>query len=295
MIPYNENSISQGRMAKTRNSTDLNVAYLGPRGTFSHLVAEKRFGKKPGMVPLPTILDVCQYISGKKGRKGIVPVENSSGGAIYETVDILLENRPRVYIQEELTLNVNIALLGRKGEQIKTLYSHFAPLEHCNRWLRENLKGVERRVVASTAAAALRAAGEMNAAALGSRHLAKLYNLNVIEYPVEADVPNVTLFLALSGTKTEPERPQKTTLAARVQNVPGGLCNFLETFRSRNVNLSRLISRPIRGCPRQYAFLVDLQGGTNKKNVQEALKLAEKECTSLRVVGTYPSRRPYHS
>ncbi|MFW6152184.1 MAG: prephenate dehydratase [Verrucomicrobiota bacterium] len=287
-------NISRQKMTR-HNPDSIEVAYLGPRGTFSHLVAEKRFGKKNKEIALPTILDVCQHISGNRHRKAIVPIENSSGGAIYETIDILLENKPRVYIDEELTLNVQIALLGRKGEKIKTLYSHFAPLEHCNTWLKANLKGVEHRVVASTAAAALRAAGEMNAAALGGRHLARLYNLNVLRYPVEADLPNVTLFLVLSGTKTEPEKPEKTTLAVRVLNTPGGLCDFLETFKSQNVNLSRLISRPIRGCPRQYAFLVDIEGGISRPQVKQALRLARKKSASLRVVASYPRRKPYRS
>ena len=106
------------------------VAFLGPLGTYSHLVAEKRFGRKSTLIPLPSILDVCSYVSRHGERHGVVPIENSSGGAIYETVDILLTNRPKVHILEELTLNVHLALIGRKNTRLDVLYSHFAPMEH---------------------------------------------------------------------------------------------------------------------------------------------------------------------
>ena len=271
------------------------VAYLGPEGTYSHLVAEKRYGHNRRFVPLPTILDVCSYVSRKSSRRGIVPIENSSGGAIYETVDILLSNRPRVHVEEELSLDVKLALLGRKGEKIKVLYSHFAPLEHCNAWLRCRLPRVKRYVVTSTAVAAQYAAKEENAAALGSRRLARLYNLDVIHYPVEAAIPNLTVFYAVGGKHKTPSQSKKTTLAVKLPNRSGSLCTFLEAFRNENVNLSRLISRPIRGCPREYAFLVDIEGAITSPWIKRTLTLAQKTCFELRVVGSYPTRHPYKS
>lgn len=271
------------------------IAFLGPPGTYSHLVAEKRYGRNCKMVPLSTILDVCLFVSRKPSRRGIVPIENSSGGAIYETVDILLANKPRVYIEEELSLDVKLALIGRKDEKIKVLYSHFAPLEHCIAWLRHYLPRVQRQIVTSTAAAAERVSKEPNAAALGSRKLAGIYCLDILEYPVEADTPNITLFLAISGRKRALPGSSKTTLAVKLPNKPGSLCTFLEAFRNEGVNLSRLISRPIRGCPREYAFLIDIEGCPFSPKVKRALALAEKLSVQLRIAGSYPYRRPYKS
>lgn len=273
----------------------LEVAYLGPEGTFSHLVAEKYFGKTCRMCPEPTILDICQFVSGHSGRKGIIPLENSSGGAIYETVDILLSNRPPIHIEAELALDVKLALLGRRGQEVRTLYSHFAPLEHSAAWIRKHLPRAERKVVTSTAVAARMAFVEDHAAALGNRQLAKLYNLDVLEYPVQQDVPNQTMFLAIAGRKAVLKNCVKTTIAARLPNVPGSLCDFLDAFRSEGVNLSRITSRPIRGCPREYAFLVDMDGTLEKRRVEAALKKARKHAVSLRVVGAYPAHRPYQS
>ena len=271
------------------------VAYLGPMGTYSHLIVEKRFGTSCKAVPLPTILDICTFVSKGSDRMGVVPIENSSGGTIYETVDILLASKPKVFVTEELSLEVKLALIGCKGERIKVLYSHFAPLEHAIAWVKRHLPKVEKRVVVSTAAAAQRAAAERHAAALGSRKLAPLYDLDVIHYPVQADIPNITSFLVIAGRKRKILKPTKTTLAVRLPNKPGSLCTFLEKFRDENVDLSRLISRPLRGRPREYAFLVDIAGSSLSPPVKRALKEAGQVSMELRVVGSYPSRRRYKS
>lgn len=271
------------------------IAFLGPRGTYSHLVAEKRFGRNCKCVPLPTIAEVCQYVRTSAKARGVIPVENSSGGAIFETVDILLDNKPRIHLDEELSLEVNLALLGRRNETPKVLYSHFAPLEHCRAWIKTHLPKVERRVVTSTAVAALWAASETRAVALGSRQLARIYGLDILKYPVQADVPNLTSFLVIAGRPVRPARPTKTTVSARLPNTPGSLCTFLDAFRSHNVNLSRIVSRPIRGSPREYAFLVDVEGDANACQVKKALAAARRVSTRLRVAGSYPCRKPYRS
>jgi prephenate dehydratase len=282
-------------MMSAKRREELEVAYLGPVGTYSLLVAEKRYGKKCKFTPLPTVLDVCSYVSGKDNRRGIIPIENSSGGAIYETVDILLANKPRIHILEELTLNVRLALLGRKGEKIKTLYSHFAPLEHCVPWVRRHLPRAERKVVTSTAAAAELAAERRYSAALGNRKLGRIYGLDILVYPVEVETQNMTIFLNIAGKKREIANPKKTTLVVRLPNMPGSLCSFLDIFRGENVNLSRILSQPIRGCPREYAFLVDIDGAKDSPAVQRALKAARKTCVELRSAGSYPIGPSYQS
>lgn len=271
------------------------VAFLGPAGTYSHLVAEKRFGKTARMFPMDSITDVFAFVARNPERRGIVPVENSSGGTINETVDLLLAARPRIPIVEELALDVRLALLGHRGDKPRRLYSHAVPIEHCRPWLKKHLPRVARHIVNSTALAAQLAAQEPGAVALCSRRLASLHSLAVLHYPVEAAVPNLTIFLMLGGRQIEQPGARKTTLAVKLPNQPGSLCSFLETFRDAQVNLSRLVSRPLRGCPREYAFLVDLEGGNREPRVREALAAARKLCVSLRLVGSYPIRKPYNS
>jgi len=270
------------------------VVYLGPQGTYSHLVAEKRFGKSAKYIPRSTIFDVCSMVSGNRDMYGVVPIENSSGGAIYETVDILLAGKPKIVILEEMWLDVRLALIGHKGVRPRVLYSHFAPMEHCMGWIRKNLSGVEKRVMSSTAAAAGRALAEMDAVVLGSRRLAKLYNLDVLCYPVKTDLPNQTSFLLISG-RGRAVNATKTTLAVKLLNEPGSLCSFLDVFRSRDLNLTRLVSRPIRGCPGQYTFLIDIDGGVKKKGLKPSINEVRSKCPSVRLVGSYPVRKPYKS
>jgi chorismate mutase / prephenate dehydratase len=273
------------------------IAYLGPVGTYTQLVAEKRFGRNAGLLPLPSIFDVCRFVAGNPSCRGIIPIENSSGGEIHETVDVLLLNQPRIHIVEELALNVKLALLARPGEKLHTLYSHFVPLEHCSGWIRRNLPGIQQKVAPSTALAAQKAAEEPGAAVLGNRRLAKIYNLKVLHYPIAANVPNITMFLLISGKKvvTALSPNPKTTVAVHLPNRPGSLCTFLEKFRNNKVNLSRLISRPIRGCLKEYAFLVDLQGDIRSLRVQTALREARQVSSSIRVAGSYPCLAPYNS
>ncbi len=271
------------------------IAFLGPTGTYSHLVATKYFGESKQMVPLPTISDVCNYVNEKTSRCGIVPIENSSGGAIYETVDILLAGKPKVHTIEEISLNVQLALLGIKNEKIKYIYSHFAPLEHCSSWISKNLPNAEKRVVSSTAVAAKHAAEERNAAALGSRSLARTHNLEVREFPVQADIINMTMFLAIGGTGKALPRATKSLLSVHLPNMPGSLCTFLETFRKENVNLSKIISRPIRGCPGEYAFLFEITGNPNTASFKKALTEAKKASISLRLIGSFPCHKTYKS
>ncbi|NQU41209.1 MAG: prephenate dehydratase [Lentisphaerae bacterium] len=271
------------------------VAYLGPPGTYSELVARKQFGSRNNFVPLPSIHDVCTFVARKPERVGVVPIENSSGGAIYEMVDILLANRPRVCIQEEIALNVRLALLGRKDEPIKTLYSHFVPLDHCASWLKKHLPRADKESVPSTAMAAQRAWQQPHAAALGNRELAKVWNLDVLAYPIATDQPNITVFLAIGGRTRLQPTATKMTFAVQLLNEPGSLCTFLECFRNENVNLSRLLSRPMRGCPQQYVFLVDIQGSPEAANVKRALRTARKASSKLRVVGGYRSGKLFNS
>jgi len=272
------------------------VAFLGPTGTYSHLVADKYFGKDLKLAPQPSIVDVCKFVTARPTRCGIIPSENSSGGAIYETVDILLEGQPPVKIIEEVSLQVKLALLGHHGADIERLYSHFAPMEHCDAWITSQLPHVDRRIVSSTAVAAQQASDDPRGAALGSRHLAGLYALDVIGRDVQADIPNLTSFYAIGGAPAPQGRKKmKTTLAVRLANSPGSLCSFLETFRDEAVNLSCLISRPIRGCPKEYIFLVDVAGAGYEPKVARALDAAVKRVAQMRIIGTYPVHAPYKS
>jgi prephenate dehydratase len=274
---------------------NLQVAYLGPEGTFSHLVARKRFGTTARLLPQPSVYDVFAFVRAGPQRMGIAPIENSSGGTIYETIDGLVAEAGKVVISEELSLNVRLALLGRSGEKILALYSHFIPLQHVQPWVREHLPGVRQNRTSSTARAAEAAAAEPGAAALGTREAARRYGLQVLKFPVHSEVPNITEFIVL-GQQTRPApRSTKTSLLVTLENRPGSLFDFLQAFKQNEVNLTRLLSRPIIGQPKSYLFMVDLQGTPTATHVQRALAAARRAARSLTVLGVYPVRKMYAS
>ena len=276
-------------------SSKAYVAYLGPRGTFSELMAQKRFGKDVERDPFPGIYEVFEFVRAHKNGVGIVPIENSSGGTIYETIDCLVEPRKPLVIIEELSLLVRLALLGHKGEKITTLYSHFAPMQHCDPWIRQHLPRVERKETASTALAAETVATNRHAAALGMKQAAKRYGLDILEFPVQPEVPNLTQFVCIGHRHQTPAKHDKASLIVTLHNRPGSLCEFLEIFREHNVNMTRLLSRPIIGQPKSYVFFIDIEGSPDTDPVHHALHRAGKIAESLRIAGAYPVRKPYLS
>lgn len=271
------------------------IAYLGPEGTFSHLVARKRFGARAKLLPMPGIFDVFAFVRGGPNRLGIVPIENSSGGTIYETVDCLVETGSTHSILEDLSLNVRLALMGRRSVKIETIYSHFVPMRHCEPWLREKFPNAKRVPVASTAKAAELAAVEPGAAALGTRDAAKRNGLDVLKFPVHSAVPNITQFFVIGPPHRPLPRSNRTTIVVTLPNKPGALCDFLECFKAAKVNLTRLLSRPIIGRHKAYLFVADLAGAPTQPHIRDALAAARETCESLRTLGVYPVRPIYTS
>lgn len=271
------------------------VGYLGPEGTFSHQVARKRFGSTAKLVPCDGIYEIFEFVKGGRNRLGVVPVENSSGGTIYETIDCLVENADHLHIREELSLNVKLALLGHRGAKLQNLYSHFVPLQHCQAWIRQNLPGVKTHEIASTAKAAERATEHPTSAALGTRDAARRYGLDILHFPVETSIPNITEFLLIGPSAKPASRSSKTSLLVMLENRPGTLFDFLAAFKNNDVNLTRLLSRPIIGQPKAYLFVVDLQGIPTQPAVKAALQAAQRAAARLVRLGVYPVRKMYAS
>ncbi|MEO8826457.1 MAG: prephenate dehydratase domain-containing protein, partial [Chthoniobacterales bacterium] len=159
-----------------------NIAYLGPEGTFSHILALRRFGKNCDLVPCQTLEAIFDHVLLDPQNQAIVPVENSSGGTIYDTVDLLIQHAESIHIQEELALDVRPALLGHKKAPVRRIYSHFVQLQHCREWLKKNYPDAEVHRAPSTAVAAQQAASRRDAAAISARGAALLYKLDILKF-----------------------------------------------------------------------------------------------------------------
>jgi len=274
---------------------EYQIAFLGPEGTFSHLVAQQRFGQGDHLVPARTIREVFDFVRQGHERLGIVPVENSSAGTIYDTVDRLIDKDYGLIIQESLSMNVQLALLGKDTDTIKTIYSHFAPLHHCEDWLHHHYPNAKLMAEPSTATAVKKAAEEPGSAAIGNKGAGKLYHLEVLAFPIQEDVLNVTQFFLIGHESCPSEGACRITIVATLPNKPGALVDFLKPFKDHGVNLTRIMSRPISGKPEAYIFMIDIAGTEKDSGVKSALEKAKGVTTSIRNLGTYPVRPIYNS
>lgn len=265
------------------------VAYLGPEGTYAHLVAKQRYpGNSVRLIPLGSVAEVFEYLDQNKEGKGIVPIENSSGGLIIPTIDGIIEHASALFIEEELSIDVKLALMSKPGRQIETIYSHFAPLHHCEKFLKRNYPTSKTVPCPSTSNAAWAASEDEHGAAIGSIDQADIHGFDVLVYPILEDIPNVTQFFLLGHHKRAAEEGRKTSLVVALPDYPGSLVDFLKPFADSKVNLKRIESRPIMGRPNTYNFLVELDGTENDNEVGVALKLAEKVSVRFQNVGSYP-------
>lgn len=271
------------------------VACLGPVGSFSYLLTEKRF---PGVEiePLPSVGEVFDFLTHHPEAEGIVPIENSSGGFIIDTVDRLVDKKCRLWIQEELALDVKLALLGHAGHPVEVIYSHPMPFFHAKEWLDQRYPNARRVTKPSTAASAELAAAEPQAATIGPRQNAERYGLDLLHFPISGEVPNITQFFRLGHTPPTPQTSHnRTALVVELADKPGSLCLFLTPLSQAGINMKRLESRPIRGQPNQYLFYIEIEGSPAAEPVAAALARATADGATLRSLGSYPSHTIFES
>lgn len=271
------------------------IACLGPEGSFSHLITARRF---PGheLRLIGSVSEVFDFLDTEPAAHGVVPIENSSGGFIVDTVDRLVDDRCTLHILEELTLDVKLALLGHAGQLVDIIYSHPMPFFHCDEWLRAHYPNVKRVPLASTAAAAKRAVEEASAATIGPRQNAAKHGLDILQFPIAGEVPNITQFFLIGhAPNTSSLEHNRTALVVELPDKPGSLCRFLQPFSNAGVSLKRIESRPLRGQPNKYRFYIELEGSPTQPSTHEALNQVRTDGATVRIIGSYSSGRRFES
>lgn len=266
---------------------ELSVAFLGPLGTFSEEAATKQFGTLSAPVQCSSIDEVFRLVEAGQVDYGVVPVENSTEGAIGRTLDLLLATNLKICGEIELPVHHNLLSKGEKTS-IRKLYSHAQSLSQCHEWLNKSLPGVEQRAVASNAEAARLASQEEGAAAIASLRAGELFGLNVIAQNVEDDPRNTTRFLVLAAHDVAPSGRDKTSLVMAAKNVPGAMVQLLEPLARHGVSMTKLESRPAKMGLWEYVFFVDIEGHHADPDVAKALEELQKTASSLKVLGSYP-------
>ncbi len=266
---------------------DLTIAYLGPEATWSHQAARLKFGASVRYAAQSSIAEVFNVVARGNADYGVVPIENSTEGAVNYTLDVFMESELQICAQ--FTLRIENSLLAKiPRAEIRKIYSHPQVIGQCRQWLRHNLPNVEITEVSSTTRAAEMAAGEPGAAAIAGRMAAEVYGLNVLEAAIQDSPNNTTRFLVIGHSASPPTGNDKTSLMFCVQDKPGALFSALEPFQRLGINMSKIESRPSKRKAWEYFFFVDIDGHANDPKVAAALSELEKHCTFVKILGTYP-------
>jgi chorismate mutase/prephenate dehydratase len=269
----------------------LRIAYFGPAGTFTESAAKKHFGSAPAFTPWLTIDDVFRAVESGNADYGVVPVENSTEGAVGRTLDLLLTSP--LMICGEVTLRVHQNLLSKADDAAKVtkLYSHAQSLAQCHEWLNRNLPGVARVPVASNAEAARLAAEDPTSGAIAGEAAARLYELNILAANIEDNPDNTTRFLVVATHDSGPSGLDKTSFACSAQNKPGAVHDLLTPLADHGVSMSKFESRPARGLKGsqwEYVFFIDVDGHRESATVSAALDELRRRVGFLKELGSYP-------
>ncbi len=267
---------------------NLKVAYMGPPSTFSHQAARSRFGGSVDYLSCETISDVFDSVEKQSADYGVVPVENSTEGAVTFTLDRLAETSLKICA--ELYLPISNCLLSRVSrERIEKLYSHPQVIGQCRQWLQREMSGVEVIPVASTARAAELASREKNAGALSSQLAAEIYGMKILESDVQDMSGNTTRFLVVGHDQNKPSGDDKTSLLFAVQHKAGALYGALESFKKYGLNMTKIESRPSRSKRWEYYFFVDVEGHAEDERVKKTITDIARHCSLITVLGSYPA------
>lgn len=266
------------------------IAYLGPPGTFGETAA-RRYAPNADHIALPTHAGVVAAVASGMADEGVLPVENSVEGSVSETLDILIHDAD-LRIRGELVVPIEQCLLVRPGmraEDVRVIYSHPQALGQCRGFLERRFPTARLEASLSTAAAVQEIFAHEDAAAIASARAAELHGAAVLARGIQDRRNNVTRFVVLAPEDHPPTGRDKTSIAFTTQHDrPGTLVNILIEFAQREINLTKIESRPSKDALGVYVFLVDFEGHRADPVCAEALARVRTKASWLKVFGSYP-------
>jgi len=265
----------------------LRVGYLGPEGSFSHMAAMRKFGASIEYLPVADIRAVFNEVRRGHVNLGLVPIENSVGGGVIDTLDAFVD--AEVCIVAEVLTPIHHNLLANcTAEEITMIASKPEVFAQCRNWLGEQFHKVDLIPVASTSKAADMAAKQDGLAAVGSALAAELYNLKIIFSNIEDDPSNMTRFLVIGTKPTPATGDDKTCILFITSHKPGALVEVLEVLHRYRINMTNIDTRPSKRRNWEYCFFVDCEGHRLDANFVEAIEEARQHCTQFTVLGSFP-------
>ena len=270
---------------------DLTIAYFGPEATNTHQAARSKFGASVNYTPQVSIADVFDVVARGNADYGVVPIENSTEGAVNHTLDVFMDSELRICAQILMKIENHLVAKSPR-EKIRRVYSHPQVFGQCRNWLRLNLPNVELVEVSSTPRAAELAATEEGAGAITGQMAAESHGLTVLAPSIQDIASNTTRFLVIGRTASPPTGDDRTAIMFCVNDEPGALFHALEPFNRLKISMSKIESRPSKRKAWEYFFFVDIDGHAGEEKVQQALEALAQHCTFVKILGTYPKTSP---
>lgn len=275
------------------STTGLKVAFQGERGAYSEAAAVAFFGENVALMPCPDFDAVFEAVTRQQANRGVLPVENSLAGSIHRNYDLLL--RYDLSIVGEIQIPIAhqlIALPGVTLAQVKKVYSHPQALAQCEHSITRLLPHAERIATYDTAGS-IKMIKEQNitdGAGLASRRAASIYQMNILHADMQDNSENYTRFVVVAPQPIVPQGESKTSIVFSMENVPGSLFKSLAVFALRDIDLTKIESRPLQGKRWQYFFYIDFIGSLHEERCRNALNHLQEITTFFKILGSYPRR-----
>ena len=268
----------------------LSIAYLGPEGSYHHAAAQAHFGRSARFLPIPTILAIFDEVERDRVDYGIVAIENSNEGSLGENLDRLAHSKVRVVGEVYLPISHNLISFSELHE-ITHVYSHPQALAQCRRWLQSNLPNVRQVDTPSTTHAVGLCKDNRAAAAVAGALAAEMMEVPIQVRAIEDYAGNTTRFFVIGKNPVPRSGDDKTSLVVFVRDRVGALYAMLEPFKNHGINLTNIVSRPIKQEAWQYMFFLECQGHREEPILCQALEEIERNSLYVRILGSYPQAR----
>jgi chorismate mutase/prephenate dehydratase len=268
----------------------MKITYQGETGAYSEMAVYKFFSNKDvEPIPCKDFRDVFESVKTGVVPNGVVPIENSIEGSVNQNYDLFLTYDLKVCGEVAVKLaHVLITNSQTNFENIKTIHSHPQALGQCRTYLEKHKWEVIPAYDTAGSVKIIKEKQLIDAAAIASEKAADLYNMKIVARDIADNPLNYTRFLVLSHEDAAPTGDDKTSIIFSAKHVPGALYNTIGEFASRNINLTRIESRPTKTTAWQYNFYIDFEGHRTEKRCTEALQALEKYVTFIKILGSYP-------
>jgi len=267
----------------------LQVAFLGPEGTFTQQATFKHFGHAVNTQAVTSIEGIFNAVESGDCQFGVVPMENSTEGVVTHTLDRFVSSSLQICGEVATPIHHNLITHAESLEQITEIFAHRQTLGQCRQWLAENLLNIPCTEANSNAEAVKIAQSRANTAAIAGDVAAELYQVPILHHRIEDEQNNTTRFVVIGQLITAPTGEDKTSLLVSTKNHAGALAHILEPFAKYKIGMTKIESRPSKQGLWEYLFFIDIDGHYLDEKVALALAELEPHVTMMKVLGSYPT------